>query len=304
MAIFDFEFSRPLVMKSNENLPHFISRQVEEGRYYFLNLDPAPSESLVVACGGSERCAANYRVERSAFQYFGIEYVVSGIASFSVDGREYELRPGTVFGYRPQSDCRIESKGEAPLFKRFVDLSGQRAMELFDRSPLALGAAVDLAGVKWVEDLFRMLSRFGEREDELARQSCPLLAATLLLQMGEEAKSRAEQGTPAYQTYLRCRSLIESDYLRLVSAAEVAQRANIDKAYLSRLFQRFDEEAPYRKIVRLKMNHAARLLMGGGAAVKEIAGAVGYEDPLHFSRVFKRCYGISPSFFPSSVNRG
>ncbi len=290
-------------MKTASELPSFISRQVVDGRYYFLNLDPSAADGLTVACGGSERCGPDYRLERNGFQYFGVEYVVSGTAELEVDGRRYELRPGTVFGYRPQSLCCIWARPGVPLFKRFMDLSGPRAMELFDRSPLARDAACDLAGSSWVDELFRQLSTFGEREDELARRTCSLLAEAILLQLGEGARDRVELGTPAHQTYLRCRQLIETQYLTLAAASQVAQRCNIDQAYLSRLFQRFDEEAPYRKIVRLKMNHAARLLISGQCAVKEVASIVGYEDPLHFSRVFKRAYGISPSFFSASLVR-
>ena len=284
-------------------LPQFISRQVLEGAYYFLNLEPSAGEELVVACGGWERCAADYRLERGEFAFVGIEYVVSGQGRFESGGKRFELRPGSVFGYEPGVGCMIESKGCQPLYKRFVDLSGRRAEELFAQSPLAGGSAIDLAGVEWVDELFRQLSRFGEREDAAARRSCALLAETLLLQIGEEAGPGPEVETAAYQTYLRCRQRLEERYLTLSSAAEIATAANVDQAYLTRLFQRFDEESPYRKLVRLKMSRAARALLSGTMPVKQVAAFVGYEDALHFSRVFKRTYGVSPLYFPQSLQR-
>lgn len=284
-------------MSGDTALPQFISRQVAEGSYYFLNLEVGPREDLAVVCGGLERCAAGYRVERSSFKYYGIEYVLSGNVRFSSGAATFDLRPGSVFGYCPETSCVIESVAGETLIKRFVDFSGTRAAELFHASPLVDGGPVNCAGVAWVEDLFGQLSEFGAREDDLARRTCRLLLEVLLLQLGEVAKARQEAETPAYRTYLRCRQHIEDRYLVLSSASEISDQMNIDQAYLSRLFKRFDEEAPYRKLVRLKMNHAARLLLSEGLAVKEVAGRVGYEDALHFSRVFKRTYGISPRHF-------
>jgi len=40
---------------------------------------------------------------------------------------------------------------------------------------------------------------------------------------------------------------------------------------------------------------AARALLGGSSmAVREVAARVGFEDPYHFSRFFKRHTGTSP----------
>ncbi len=48
-------------------------------------------------------------------------------------------------------------------------------------------------------------------------------------------------------------------------------------------------------LTRLKMNYAAELLMKKHLSVKEAANAVSFFDPYHFSRVFKKIHGISPS---------
>jgi AraC-like DNA-binding protein len=47
-------------------------------------------------------------------------------------------------------------------------------------------------------------------------------------------------------------------------------------------------------ITELRYEHAARLLRESDATALEIALEVGYEDPSHFSRAFKRIAGVSP----------
>jgi len=53
---------------------------------------------------------------------------------------------------------------------------------------------------------------------------------------------------------------------------------------------------PAGQLIRdIRMNHAAQLLLKNTASVGEIAYQVGYENPTHFSRSFKRKFGCVPS---------
>ena len=47
----------------------------------------------------------------------------------------------------------------------------------------------------------------------------------------------------------------------------------------------------------------AELLGNQSMLVKEVAEAVGFADPYHFSRVFKRVYGIPPEAFSQTARR-
>ena len=109
--------------------------------------------------------------------------------------------------------------------------------------------------------------------------------------------------SPAWQTYMRCRQYIERNYLTTASISDAANACFVDQAYLSRLFKRFAEESPLKLLIRLKMSKAADLLGSGELLIKQVAEEVGYADPYHFSRVFKRVYGIPPETFTQTVNR-
>lgn len=83
----------------------------------------------------------------------------------------------------------------------------------------------------------------------------------------------------------------------------MAEACFVDQAYLSRLFKRFAEESPLHLLTRLKMGKAAELLITRGLLVKQAAEETGFPDPYHFSRVFKRVYGIPPETFIRSARR-
>jgi AraC-like DNA-binding protein len=58
--------------------------------------------------------------------------------------------------------------------------------------------------------------------------------------------------------------------------------------YASRPFQRFAEETPLQLLTRLKIGGAADLLTNRNLLIKQVGEEVGFPDPYHFSRTFKR----------------
>jgi AraC-like DNA-binding protein len=49
--------------------------------------------------------------------------------------------------------------------------------------------------------------------------------------------------------------------------------------------------------MRRKMHIAAQLLQDPEMAVKQVSSRLGFADPYHFSRSFKRVFGLSPEAF-------
>ena len=67
--------------------------------------------------------------------------------------------------------------------------------------------------------------------------------------------------------------------------------------FLCRLFSRFDNQSPYQYLMQLKMGAAAQRLQQEGTLVKQVAYELGFSDPFHFSRAFKKVFGLSPAAF-------
>lgn len=101
----------------------------------------------------------------------------------------------------------------------------------------------------------------------------------------------------AFSTYQSCREFIRNHSLTLKSLEEIAEACHVDEAYLCRLFSRFDDQSPYQYLMQLKMSAAAVRLQGEGKLVKQVAYELGFNDPFHFSRAFKKVFGLSPAAF-------
>jgi AraC-like DNA-binding protein/DNA-binding CsgD family transcriptional regulator len=80
-----------------------------------------------------------------------------------------------------------------------------------------------------------------------------------------------------------------------LQVATLAAQASISPSHFFALFKRQVGCAPIDYFIRLRMQQACRLLDETALSVKEVAAAVGYDDPFYFSRVFKSVNRVAPS---------
>lgn len=282
--------------------PKFISTQVSDVRYYYLDLRPAPTARITVVCGGREQCNPEYVISRREFPFLSIECVAQGRGEVKVAGRTFRLQAGSVFSYAPGVAHTIRNDAKDPMVKYFVDFVGQEAARLLHDSPLRRGV-VQLSAPGEILDIFEDLQRQGNSDAPGSKAICAALVRLLVLKITAFAVPEREADARALITYQRCKRQIEQHFLGLRSLAQAARACHVDQAYLCRLFRRFDHQTPYRYLVRLKMNRAAELLLGPGKLIKQVAEELGFTDPYHFSRVFKSVHRVSPVQFIQAGHR-
>ncbi|BBI34896.1 response regulator transcription factor [Cohnella abietis] len=76
---------------------------------------------------------------------------------------------------------------------------------------------------------------------------------------------------------------------------EVAQKNHVSPNYLSYLFKKNTGSNLWEYVIKLRMDESKRLIQNTDLRRYEISERVGYESPEHFSKIFKKYFGISPS---------
>lgn len=90
---------------------------------------------------------------------------------------------------------------------------------------------------------------------------------------------------------------------RPLQVAFLAAMVSISPSHYFALFKRRTGHAPMDYFTQLRMEEARRLLQTTSSFVKEVAAALGYEDPFYFSRVFKSVQGVAPSEYRTRQSR-
>jgi len=80
-----------------------------------------------------------------------------------------------------------------------------------------------------------------------------------------------------------------------LQVATLAALVNVSPSHYFALFKRLTGRAPIDFFIHLRMHRACELLECPWLRVKEVAAALGYEDPFYFSRMFKSVNRVAPS---------
>lgn len=84
----------------------------------------------------------------------------------------------------------------------------------------------------------------------------------------------------------------------------LAREAGCSVRQYARIFKTLTGKSPLKHLTGLRMAEAKRRLHSGETPLADISGALGFADPFHFSRVFKRHEGLSPSVYARAGSQG
>ncbi|OHB62765.1 MAG: hypothetical protein A2Y76_04175 [Planctomycetes bacterium RBG_13_60_9] len=284
-------------IKITGGVPDFFSSQVLEASRFYLDTDGHAGRPFAVVCGGCEHCEGGYRIDRKDFPFCSIEFVARGKGTLVIKGHTVALSAGMVFTYGPGVAHTITTDADDPMVKYFVDVTGRKAHGLLQEHGLTPGAALRVASPDVILRIFDDLIVNGIGESRYRRRICATLVELLVLKVAEVGTAQKSCQTGAFTTYQTCRKFIGDNCLKLRTLDEIADLCRVNEAYLCRLFKRFDSQSPYQYLLRLKMREAARRLQRGNGLIKQVGYDLGFEDPFHFCRAFKRVFGLSPAAF-------
>jgi AraC-like DNA-binding protein len=116
-----------------------------------------------------------------------------------------------------------------------------------------------------------------------------ILAASL-------AALRRQRSSTRNETIVReARTLIEQHAAKLMSIEQLSGRFRLSEKHFRRLFKSHTGLSPYQYYLQTRIHRAKEMLLGTTLSIKEIAEALHFENPFHFSKAFKDKAGMSPT---------
>ncbi|ACT02199.1 helix-turn-helix transcriptional regulator [Paenibacillus sp. JDR-2] len=232
--------------------------------------------------------------------------VEEGRGTFVVDGKPYEVGPGTVLLYHRgiwHEEWSTHYPFRATYFA-FKDLQVKGCPQNYflgpDQAPvIELGEKTDETASLVRECLAELHSGLAESRAAANHLFGLLLARLARLVPGESTERRIVK--PAEAAVIKARGYIEENYQQPITLEQLAKVTFVSKYYLSHLFQQEVGISVIQFLIQCRMEAAKRYLIMTGRPVKEIGELVGYQSEPTFHNLFKKVTGLTPGQFRESA---
>lgn len=95
---------------------------------------------------------------------------------------------------------------------------------------------------------------------------------------------------------------LNENYENKISLDQIAHNMYLSPVYISKIFKEETGESPINYLIKIRLEKAKDILLNSDSgSIKSIANSVGYEDVYHFSKLFKKYYGISPLYYKKTA---
>ncbi|MDD3925246.1 MAG: AraC family transcriptional regulator [bacterium] len=114
-----------------------------------------------------------------------------------------------------------------------------------------------------------------------------------MLEIRRAVYSGGEQLVP--HRFMQIKHYLETNIDQDIRLERLAQATHLSVSHFCNEFKRYFGIPAVDYLISLRLHQAAFLLHDHNLSVTEVARQVGYKDIYHFSRLFKKHYGMSPS---------
>ena len=233
-------------------------------------------------------------------------YIVSGKGHFYFHGEDRVVYAGRMVLIQPRQEQRYEYFGEDKPEVYWVHFTGSDVKNILRRYQIPMDDPIFYSGASSTYSYL-----FKEMIHEL--QNCKTgyedLLTMYLRQIFLLVQRTRQEERPTVSTYIQeemefARRYFNEHYNEPISIQEYAESRNMSVCYFQRNFKQIVKHTPMQYLLTIRVNNAASLLETTDYSMAEIAAIVGYEDPLYFSRLFRKIKGVSPRDYRNLVKDG
>lgn len=248
--------------------------------------------------------------------------ILKGHGIFKIDDKEYQVKEGDLIVLNPGTEhCSCPNpnseqpyiecylgftdvefkdccKGYMPLFKDFQKVT--HMPDAVKKELFRLCMEIDREANRCDVGRYFMLKAY------LIQVLC-LVARFRKQEYEKEEKMRNAAGCcfkSINKKYIigKITAYMEEHYKEKISLDQIADNMYLSSYYISKLFKSETGDTPINYLISLRMRKAKEMLdQQPDRSIQSVAADVGYEDAYHFSKLFKKYYGISPLYYKARL---
>ena len=244
---------------------------------------------------GRESLIARTPIGPFAAKYYLIIIGEEGKALYHINEEEIELGMNKMCLVSPGEEFWITIERNEPWHFMWLGFNGHQASSITERVGFARGhRAVDLCDVEEIADGISNILKSSSMTDACEWKRIGGMCEVLGLMMENSINDSVRNEAPKIKYVNKAVHIISEHYGEKIKITDIADMVGINRSYLSNLFKKELSMSPQEFLISYRLDKAAQMLNETEESVGNIAAAVGYADPLAFSKAFKQKFGISP----------
>lgn len=250
---------------------------------------------------GREACTPCHSFGPVTRNHYLFHYVLSGTGTLMADDAKgitqtYSVRSGQGFLIFPEQITTYYADRHSPWEYSWIEFDGLRVKEALSLTDFSLNHPIYHPHSKDLQE--QMVKEMNYIISHPKESSFHLLGHLYLFfdYFIQSAKStRLTQSSKMSDYYIQeAIHYMEQNFQNDISIEEIAAVCGINRSYLGKIFRNSIGRSPQEFLMNYRMVKATELLKLTTLSIADIGTAVGYGNPLHFSRAFKNIYGVSP----------
>lgn len=224
-------------------------------------------------------------------------YIASGKTLFHFGDETKEVAAGHMVLFQPRQEQRYEYFGEDKPEVYWVHFTGSEVKNILRHYHIPLDRNVFYSGST---STFTYLFKELINEIQTCRTGYEELTEMYLRQIFLLVQRNWEERKPTVSSHIQeemdyARKYFNEHYNEEINIEEYAQSRSMSISWFLRNFKQITGTSPMQYILNIRISNAATLLETTDYNITEISTIIGYDNPLYFSRIFKKQKGVSPA---------
>lgn len=247
------------------------------------------------SCGFQNTDSGYTVIRKTGRNDYHILLINSGICQVLHSKKEHILTGGCLVIYAPGEEQRYSFKAESTSL--WCHFTGTIVEELFAECEIKSGVYLFRPNKNLSEAYTKLIRCYHQPAKEKYAKAALI---ELLYCISEENSAFSQYSNN--DILLPILTYINANYSGRISLEELAKRSGYSKSRFSHIFSEITGTTPirYQNDIRLKVS--CEMLVSTDYPVSQIAIECGFNDPLYYSKIFKKKYGISPSAYRQKMN--
>ena len=234
---------------------------------------------------------------------FQLLYIATGKAHFHFNGKEEIVTAGHMVLYRPKEPQKYEYYGDDQTEAYWVHFTGGNVTNILrsygfpdNKNIFYCGSHIEYQGIfrNMIYELQMCKENYEQMLEMYLKQIFIMLQRSFLSQLKPD-------NTYVIEEIDKATLYFNEHYSENISIDEYAQNNHVSVSWFIRNFKQYTGFTPMQYILSKRLYNAEILLQNTDYNVTEIAEIIGYDNPLYFSRIFKKAKGISPSEYRKNI---